>query len=67
MTSAQMLLRLDRHYASMSDADGQEIAARAVEGEDMGSLAIRTCACGVRIDGFYEYLDHLKQVLAGDA
>jgi hypothetical protein len=31
---------------------------------DWADLAYRVCPCGVTIDGFYEYVDHLKEVLA---
>jgi hypothetical protein len=31
---------------------------------DVADLAVRICHCGVRIEGFYEYVDHLEEVLA---
>ena len=30
---------------------------------DIADMAIRTCACGTRIDGFYEYVDHITAKL----
>jgi len=54
---------LDAHYCSMTAADEEEIVRRVAAGGDVASLAIRTCACGVTVDGFYEYMDHLKGVL----
>jgi hypothetical protein len=34
--------------------------------DDMGDYIgdQRICACGRRIDGFYDYVDHLKEVLS---
>lgn len=60
---------IDQHIPSLSDADDDEIVAKAYWGPagemaDAADLAIRTCACGIRIDGFYEYVDHLKSVLS---
>lgn len=49
-------------YSSDVDRFGQERV-------DAADLALRTCSCGVRVDGFYEYIDHLKDELrkaAGD-
>jgi len=30
---------------------------------DVADLAIRHCHCGLTIDGYYEYVDHLKELL----
>lgn len=57
---------IDQHIPSLTDENAAEIASNAVdfyaftEGADLADLAIRTCRCGVRIDGFYEYAAHLK-------
>jgi hypothetical protein len=55
------------HIPSLSDYDESELIDRAhsfdSEGDDVANLALRTCACGVRIDGFYEYVDHLISLL----
>jgi len=32
------------------------------EGVEIADLALRECGCGKRIDGFYEYVDHLREV-----
>lgn len=56
---------LEAHYPSMTRADEAEIAIRLARGEDAAELALRTCACGKHVDGFYEYVDHLKDVLRG--
>lgn len=60
---------LDEHTPSLTDEDEDEIRERALGlgllmegGSYEGDLARRTCACGVKIDGFYEYVDHLKEV-----
>lgn len=31
--------------------------------DDVADLAIRTCHCGTRIDGFYEYTYHIQAEL----
>ena len=64
---------IDDHIPSLSDADDAEIDAildRAMddpENADNADLAGRTCHCGVAIDGFYKYVDHLKEVLRAAA
>lgn len=60
---------IDAHTPSLSDEDDAAIWAIIERGmggyheNDVADLAIRTCMCGVRIDGFYEYIDHLKDEL----
>jgi hypothetical protein len=58
---------IDDHIPSLTDEDEELIFDRAVprwyEDKDAANLALRTCHCGLRIDGFYEYVDHLKAVL----
>lgn len=70
---------LHEHHPSLTDANEEEITASvfAIVGEsltfngrpgeetDVASLAIRTCACGLRIDGFDEYVFHLGEVFGG--
>ncbi len=61
---------LREHTPSLTDEDEYEINDKAVDlvnsailgtGDvDVADLARRTCRCGVRIDGFYEYIDHLR-------
>ena len=60
---------LKAHIPSMSPDNEDEILDRATnvigtDELDVADLAIRTCSCGQRIDGFYEYVEHIKEVLA---
>jgi hypothetical protein len=57
---------LERHYVWLSDTDEAEINRRELEADDVGAFALRTCRCGVRIDGFDAYYDHLREML-GDS
>lgn len=34
---------------------------------DTADLAIRECACGVLVDGYYQYVDHLLAVFGGES
>lgn len=62
---------IDEHIPSMTDENEQEVFDKAVDlchgfdetGATAADLAIRTCRCGTAIDGFYEYVDHLKAEL----
>lgn len=47
-----------RRYNSDVDRFGQPAV-------DVADLALRTCTCGRLIDGFYDYIDHLKAVASG--
>lgn len=48
------------HIPSLTDEDAETIYRISfTEDTDAADLALRTCACGKRIDGFYEYVDHL--------
>lgn len=66
-TQRGVLLR--QHIPSLSDENDAEIDELrfGVDSDgfphDNADLAIRTCHCGKRIDGFYEYVDHLEDVL----
>lgn len=58
---------IDEHIPSLSDSDEDIIVSLAGDmggfsddEPDAADLAIRTCACGERIDGYYEYVSHLK-------
>ena len=55
---------LDQHCANLTQTDEQEIAGRVAVGSDVADLALRTCSCGRRIDGFYDYVDHLREMLS---
>jgi hypothetical protein len=47
----------------MSDADEDEIIRRIGASDDVAGLALRTCMCGQRLDGFDEYFEHLRAVV----
>lgn len=49
--------------AAIDDAMAKSISKNGYM--EWADAAIRDCACGERIDGFYEYVDHLKVVLIG--
>lgn len=64
---------LDKHWASISTSD-EEAMAEEWDNEvdllgtepghpDFAAFAYRTCQCGQAIEGFYDYLSHLKSVL----
>ena len=55
---------LNAHAVYLSDENEDEIIENGggliTAGTDAADLAIRTCLCGARIDGFDEYTIHLK-------
>ena len=54
------------HVPSISDQDEKVMNSRFDrwdQNEDWADYALRTCSCGVRIDGFYEYVDHLIEMV----
>ena len=59
---------LNQHIPSLSDEDEKQIenVLRWDHWYDTADLAIRTCHCGKKIDGFYEYVDHLKDIFTRD-
>jgi hypothetical protein len=56
---------LDAHAVFLTDANEAEITRRSFETDDVGDLALRTCRCGARIDGFDAYWEHLREALEG--
>jgi len=58
---------IDQHIPSLTDEDEfemMEIVGHWFDSEDgVEDLARRTCHCGVKIDGYYAYIDHLKEEL----
>lgn len=50
------------HIPSIGDEDEQDIIANLFD-DDVANLALRTCHCGLRVDGFYEYVGHLIEEL----
>jgi hypothetical protein len=59
MTSAV----IEAHGPYMSDEDEAEIIHRMVESADVADLALRTCMCGRRLEGFDDYFEHLRAML----
>ena len=64
---------LFKHVPSLSDEDAAQIVENIVmitgsheDQTDIADLALRTCSCGVRLDGFYQYVDHLNAVFGGE-
>jgi hypothetical protein len=54
---------LKDHTPSLSDENEEEMSEifkKDWDIMDFADYALRTCSCGARIDGFYEYVDHLK-------
>ena len=72
MSPEEVAAFLDLHIPSLSDENENEINELVSvysfdlhdEKTDVADFAIRTCRCGLRIDGFYEYVAHLKEVLS---
>lgn len=64
---------IDQHIPSITDEIEDELWERvgaawldntyAGGGADSADCALRVCHCGERINGFYEYVAHLKDVL----
>lgn len=61
MTATRTMI--DAHGPYMSDADEAEIIRRVGTSDDVADLALRTCRCGRRLDGFDDYFVHLRRVL----
>jgi hypothetical protein len=59
------LATLDAHGVYLSEADEAELIRRLAVTEDVAVLSLRTCQCGVRVDGFDAYWEHLHEVLSG--
>lgn len=63
MSETEVTAVLEHHGPFMSDADEEEIIRRIGASDDVADLALRTCMCGRRLDGFDEYFEHLRAVL----
>jgi hypothetical protein len=51
------------HVPSLSREDEEMIYDNIIDqSKDVADLALRTCACGAKIDGYYAYVDHLTEV-----
>ena len=55
---------LDSHGVYVSDANQLELEERLAAGADVADLALRTCLCGARIDGFDAYWEHLSEAVS---
>lgn len=56
---------IKQHIPSLTDADEESMNAICdAGGWDPADLALRTCHCGLKIDGYYDYVGHLLAVLA---
>ncbi len=58
---------LEGHGPFMSESDEAEIIRRVIDRDDVADLALRTCMCGRRLDGFDDYFEHLRAVVRGAA
>lgn len=80
MIATDVIKTIHEHIPSLSDEDETVINGLAVEmigsafdfdpshdNTDAADLAVRTCACGRKIDGFYDYVDHLTAVFGGES
>lgn len=67
MIRPEPLVVLEAHAVFLSEADEAEITGRSFESDDVGELALRTCRCGARIDGFDAYWEHLRAAMTAQA
>jgi hypothetical protein len=59
---------IKEHIPSLTDENDAEIVELAFDGgSGAEDWAIRTCPCGARIDGYYQYVDHLITVFGGES
>jgi len=57
---------IDAHIPSLTDEDEDLIYERTTRWDEdvtAADYALRTCHCGQHIDGFYDFVDHIKDVL----
>lgn len=64
MSNVAAIETIKQHIPSISDEDEQDIIDNLFD-DDVAGLARRTCHCGLRIDGFYEYVEHLIDLFGG--
>ena len=58
-----VLAVLRDHIPSITDEIEEELIALQLDTDsDVSDLALRVCHCGERVDGFYEYVSHLRKV-----
>lgn len=58
--AAKLHKLLDAHTPNLTEQDEKTILSFVRNGGDAGDFAHRTCRCGEPIDGFYEYVEHLR-------
>lgn len=69
MTKDEAVTIINEHIPQLTVEDEQTIDGLALQigrySEEVtaADLAVRTCNCGRKIDGFYDYVDHLKDVV----
>ncbi|MBX3032009.1 MAG: hypothetical protein KF809_17835 [Chloroflexi bacterium] len=63
----ELLAVLNGHGPYMSEADEAEIIGLLATSDDVADLAIRTCMCGRRLDGFDDYYEHLRAMVRAPA
>jgi hypothetical protein len=62
----QVISIIDAHIPSLTDEDEDLIYERTTRWDEdvtAADYALRTCHCGQHIDGFYDFVDHIKDVL----
>jgi hypothetical protein len=61
-----LLAVINEHIPSLDEETEELLVEMAVDigNNDVSDLAKRTCACGEEIDGFYDYVSHLRQVFS---
>lgn len=56
------------HVPSLTDLAAEVILTRLTDDDtDVADLAVRQCACGLMLDGYYEYVDHVVELLGGES
>jgi hypothetical protein len=63
LVDRELMSVIDGHGPFMSDADEAEIIRRVIESDDVADLALRTCMCGRKLEGFDAYFEHLRAVV----
>lgn len=51
---------IDEHTPNLTDEDEEKMIKEWVECDEPNFPTYRTCSCGLALDGFYQYQDHLK-------
>ena len=59
----QLRSLIKAHCPSLSPENEDVLYDRLDNDADIADLALRTCACGVEVDGMYAFVDHLLDEL----